>query len=184
MHFWKLGDDISAASRRVLIGVAPYSGYDLKLLEALNELPLDPISDRIDVFDVLACQTQEDFEKYIPGIGKVYQTPVVGIWEQGRLLQRPALINALQNDSDIDNRAYAASCLGTLRKGTKDSEAIAALKRVLENESEDELVRKYAYRSLLEIVRDAAGADFSPHDKSLSDVDWDWVRSLSSSKAC
>jgi hypothetical protein len=68
-----------------LIGVAPYSAYDLKLLEVLNELPLDPASDRIDVFDVLACQKQEDFEKYVPGIGKVFQTPVVGIWGNGKL---------------------------------------------------------------------------------------------------
>jgi hypothetical protein len=94
LHSWKLGDDIAPTNRRVLVGVAPYSGYDLKLLEALNKLPLDPISDRIDIFDVLACRTQEDFEKYIPGIGKVYQTPVVGMWEKGRLVQRHSGYNA------------------------------------------------------------------------------------------
>ena len=88
LNHWKARDNIASAKRRVLIGVAPYSQYDLKLLEALNELPLDPASDRIDVFDVLACQTQEDFEEYVPGIGKVYQTPVVGIWRNGKLEER------------------------------------------------------------------------------------------------
>jgi len=96
LHYWTLGDDVASTSRRTLIGVAPYSTYDLKLLEALNELSLDPISERIDIFDVLACHSQEDFEKYISAIGKVYQTPVVGIWQNGKLVQRDSGHNARQ----------------------------------------------------------------------------------------
>ncbi len=30
----------------------------------------------------------EDFEKYVPGIGKVFQTPVVGYWEDGLLKEK------------------------------------------------------------------------------------------------
>jgi hypothetical protein len=98
----------------------------------------------------------------------------------GRLPEyQPALVHALRHDPDIDNRAYAASCLGTLRKGSKNSEVIRALKEALEDTQEDELVRKYAYRSLLEIVKNDPESSFSPNDKQLSDIDWDWVRSLS-----
>jgi hypothetical protein len=85
LNLWQIGDDIAQANRRVLIGVAPYSMYDLKLLDALNELPLDPNSERVDVFDVLNNKTGQDFERYVPSIGKVYQTPVVGIWKNGHL---------------------------------------------------------------------------------------------------
>jgi hypothetical protein len=98
----------------------------------------------------------------------------------GRLPEyQPALVHALRHDPDVDNRAYGASCLGTLRKGSKNPEAMMALKEALEDMQEDELVRKYAYRSLLEIVKNDPESSFSPNDKQLSDIDWDWVRSLS-----
>jgi hypothetical protein len=38
LNSWKLGDNLAPAKRRALIGVAPYSTYDLKLLDVLNEL--------------------------------------------------------------------------------------------------------------------------------------------------
>ncbi|HWZ46290.1 MAG TPA: HEAT repeat domain-containing protein [Candidatus Saccharimonadales bacterium] len=97
----------------------------------------------------------------------------------GRLPEyQPALIHALRCDPDLDNRSYAATCLGRLRKGSKNLEAIRVLKEALEDGQEDELVRKEAYSSLLEIVKDQP-EDFRIHEKQLSDVDWDWVRSLS-----
>jgi hypothetical protein len=44
----------------------------------------------------------------------------------GRLPEyQAALVHALRCDPDVDNRAYAASCLGTLRKGSKNPEAIS-----------------------------------------------------------
>ncbi|HWZ46192.1 MAG TPA: HEAT repeat domain-containing protein [Candidatus Saccharimonadales bacterium] len=92
---------------------------------------------------------------------------------------QPALVHALRHDPDLDNRAYAASCLGTLRKGSKNPEAMRDLKEALEDAQEDELVRKYFYRSLLEVVKNDPVTDFSLNDKQLSDIDWAWVRSLS-----
>jgi len=105
LHFWKPGDPVARLNRRVLIGVAPYSRYDVNLLAALDELQLDSSFERIDIFDVLACQSQADFEKYIPGIEKVYQTPVVGLWENRRLVQHLSGNNArelLMRMYDID----------------------------------------------------------------------------------
>ena len=79
---------LPAKGQRILIGVAFYSLSDLKLLDALikklakHENP----ADQIEIFDVLSCKTMMDFERYIPGIGPVYQTPVVGIWDSGKLV--------------------------------------------------------------------------------------------------
>ena len=42
----------------------------------------------VQVFSVLDCHAQEDFEKFIPGIGNVFQTPVVGFWD-GDTLREP-----------------------------------------------------------------------------------------------
>lgn len=97
----------------------------------------------------------------------------------GRLAEyQPALIHALREDPFVDNRSYAATCLARLQKGTKNPEATRVLKEAVENTQEDELVRKYAYRSLLEVVRNDPGPDFDAADQQLSDIDWDWVESL------
>ena len=76
----------------------------------------------------------------------------LGSW--GRLLEyQPALVHALRHDPFVDNRSYAATCLGRLRKGSKNLEAVRALKEAVEDGQEDELVRKEAYASLLEIMK-------------------------------
>jgi hypothetical protein len=97
----------------------------------------------------------------------------------GRLPEyQPALLHALRHDPDVDNRGYAATCLATLNRGSKNPQVIAALKQALEDNQEDELTRKYAYRSLLEVVKGEPTSDFSPNDHKLSDVNWEWVKSL------
>jgi hypothetical protein len=96
----------------------------------------------------------------------------------GRLPEyQPALVRALRHDPFVDNRSYAATCLGRLRKGSKDLEAIRALKEALEDDKEDETVRKEAYGSLLEIAKNQP-EDFRTDEKQLSDIDWNWVSSL------
>lgn len=109
LHWWSPGDRIAAAKKRLLIGVATYSEMDMRLLDLVGNavaakncrrmaamakptkpgvlafVQMPPESLRVDVFSVLACRTHEDFQKYVPGVGKVYQTPVVGFWEDDRL---------------------------------------------------------------------------------------------------
>src|SRR5260370_24286501 len=87
---WRPGEAISAKGLRMLLGVAVYSPFDLELLDLLNEKmsPANNSSIQVDVFDVLECPTMEDFSRYIPGIAKVYQTPVVGIWKDGVLFDQ------------------------------------------------------------------------------------------------
>jgi hypothetical protein len=86
LHLWRPGDTICSTGRRILIGVATYSIHDLRLLDVVEQL-LSQSNDnrllRVDVFSAHQCQTQDDFDKYVPGIGPVFQTPVVGIWEDG-----------------------------------------------------------------------------------------------------
>jgi hypothetical protein len=89
LHLWQLGDPVLNRGRRILLGVGSYSMADLALLDNLNEAHgQESIWPRLDVFDVLECRSIQDFEKYVPGIGKVYQTPVVGYWEEGLLKEK------------------------------------------------------------------------------------------------
>jgi hypothetical protein len=92
---------------------------------------------------------------------------------------QPALIRALRKDPDLDNRSFAASCLGRLQAGLGDAEVVAALKCIVEDESLDQLLRLYAYGALLQVVKGISDLGYSPHDQELSDIDWAWVRSLS-----
>jgi hypothetical protein len=88
MRLWRIGDPVSNVGSRILIGVAAsYSIPDLQLLDELNKRlsSASNISDQVDVFDVSDCKEMKDFENYIPGIGNVYHTPVIGYWENGVL---------------------------------------------------------------------------------------------------
>jgi len=81
------------------------------------------------------------------------------------------LIRALKSDPDLDNRSFAASCIGSLQEGTTDADAVAALRATVEDDTEDQLVRLYAYGALRRVVDGLSGAAYSPHDHKLSDVD-------------
>jgi hypothetical protein len=85
MHLWKPGDPIDAAGRRLLVGVATYSPRDLELLDRLEEYLRVWSAERVDVFNIDDCKAQDDFCKYVPGLVKVLQTPVVGLWINGAL---------------------------------------------------------------------------------------------------
>jgi hypothetical protein len=93
---WSRGDAIPSLGRRTLLGIAPYSLPDLQLLDALKEVVAqNPVSGQwVQVFDVLSCADMDDFDQYIPGIGHVYQTPVIGIWENGALIQKATGVKA------------------------------------------------------------------------------------------
>ena len=86
MSMWSPGEAFTTNGARVLIGVAVYSLYDLDLLDSLESNSFG--DDVVQVFDVNSCTTMSDFEKYIPGIGNVFQTPVVGCWKDGQLNYR------------------------------------------------------------------------------------------------
>jgi hypothetical protein len=101
LNLWRIGDPVSTLPKRVLLGFATWSLYDLKLLDALAERleRSHPGDERLDVFDVDAdidskVHLKRRFEKYIPGIGTVLNTPAVGIWENGILKQKAKGVEA------------------------------------------------------------------------------------------
>ena len=88
-HFaeWQPGQDIAGSAPQVVwIGVAIYSIPELEMLDALEEkLSRETRAEKIYACNVSTFRDFADFERVLPGIGKVYQTPVVGFWNNGVL---------------------------------------------------------------------------------------------------
>ena len=86
---WRKGDAVLEAGRRMMVGLASYSRQDVELAQEI--IDFQPREDSgvsvIELFNVLDVHEMRDFEQYIPGIGAVYQTPVVGLWEDGVLVR-------------------------------------------------------------------------------------------------
>jgi hypothetical protein len=85
LRIWRRRDATSARGRRILLGVVPWSLYDM---EALDAVCYDFKGALFEIFIVDECGSQADFEDFVPGVGPVWQTPVVGIWEDGRLVEK------------------------------------------------------------------------------------------------
>jgi hypothetical protein len=72
-----------------LIGVVTWSAYDMKLLDAVSRVLQRPPSGlTVEVFNVADCSSPEAFDRYVPGTGRVFQTPVVGLWSDGQLVDK------------------------------------------------------------------------------------------------
>lgn len=95
---------------------------------------------------------------------------------------RAAIIQAMKNDPDEDNRGFAANCLGVLESGTKDKDSPRALAEVVRNASEEPRVRVKAYGALLEVFYGEGASElsypFQMGDKDLSEVNWKWLESI------
>ena len=89
LRLWRPDDPIRADGIRFLVGIAVWSVYDMKLLDALDQaLSATERSERVDVFDVNDCSTLECLENYVPQIGKIHHTPVVGLWQDGKQINQ------------------------------------------------------------------------------------------------
>jgi hypothetical protein len=87
-HLWKPGDPVEPRGLRLLLGTATWSGYDMRLLDlivAALTSSSTAFQGRVDVFNTAECKQPEDFRAYIPTLGFVHHTPVVGVWKDGRL---------------------------------------------------------------------------------------------------
>jgi hypothetical protein len=85
LHLWSPGQPIPDRGSRLLVGVATWSGYDLNLLDLIEEAPASAV--RVDVFDTDALPDLAALEHYIPGVEMAHQTPIVGHWLDGRLVE-------------------------------------------------------------------------------------------------
>jgi hypothetical protein len=90
---WRKGQSIATIGRRLLIGLASYSGYDLELAQDIaNMVPSDKQGMTVEFFNILDVQDPADFDNYIPAMQsptpvRFVSTPAVGLWENGVLVQ-------------------------------------------------------------------------------------------------
>ena len=86
---WRRGDPYRLTGRYVLIGLAVYSVYDLRLARAIvDRNDTRSATPAVEFFDSSDVTDMEDMQRYIPGIGQVYQTPVVGVWQDAVLVEK------------------------------------------------------------------------------------------------
>ena len=91
MRLWKPGDSYSTVGVRFLLGVA--ASYSVPELELLDRVAVGVSkgtlkSAAIDIFDMSTITDVQDFDLYIPDIGRVTRSPLLGIWIEGRLIER------------------------------------------------------------------------------------------------
>lgn len=89
MKMWRIGDTVPPPGNQVIwIGVATWSLYDMELLDVLEaKLQQTTLKEGIWVFDIDTFDWLQ-FEKHLPGIGKIFHPPIVGSWNQGVLEER------------------------------------------------------------------------------------------------
>ena len=84
---WLAGSQsANGTGEKLVVGVATWSGHDLALLDELNRFAESHPDVRVCVFDV--DRVNGEFERFVPGIGEVGQTPVVGHWRGGVLVAK------------------------------------------------------------------------------------------------
>lgn len=89
LHLWRPGDPIPANGLRILIGIATWSEYDLHLLDVVNDALANQNGSgpHVDVFNIDGLSLG-DFDKYIPGLTAIHNTPIVGIWQDRSLVEK------------------------------------------------------------------------------------------------
>lgn len=79
---------VSHAGKRLILGIASYSRDELSLLDQIQDSWDESAPPRsVEVFDVVDCREMSDFDRFIPGIGDVYQSPVIGVFVGGKLVE-------------------------------------------------------------------------------------------------
>jgi len=85
LPYWRHGQDISQAGRRILFGIAPWSKYDLMFLDEMADaIRAGRTTDAlIEVFSIDdACSTIAEFMQYYP-VEPQYPFPCAGLWVDG-----------------------------------------------------------------------------------------------------
>jgi len=84
LRLWSPSMPISSTGERVLVGIVSWSVYDLQLLDRLQATMVRGERQAvIDIFDADDCNEPDDFERFVPGIGRAFHTPIVGVWHDG-----------------------------------------------------------------------------------------------------
>jgi hypothetical protein len=83
LHLWT-NQPVPAQGSFLLLGVATWSGYDMNLLDLIEEAP-DSIV-HVEVLDVDSVLSAEELSRLFPGTA-LSQTPFAGLWDSGRLVE-------------------------------------------------------------------------------------------------
>jgi hypothetical protein len=86
MKWLALPEPPNGTADKLVVGVASWSKSDLALLDELDAFAASHPGVRVCVFDV--DRIGGEFERFVPGIGEVVRTPVVGRWSAGVLVER------------------------------------------------------------------------------------------------
>jgi hypothetical protein len=88
LHLFKPNEPVPMAGTRILIGIATWSGYDLRLLDLLDTA-LTRMNGTGPVIDVLnlGSMSQAEIAAIFPGIEPINHTPVLAIWKDGKLTE-------------------------------------------------------------------------------------------------
>jgi hypothetical protein len=86
-RLWQPGDPVPSQGIRLLVGVATWSGYDMRLLDVTAEALARNAAKApvVEVFNTADCGNLRDFRAYIPNLRHLFHTPAVGIWRDGQL---------------------------------------------------------------------------------------------------
>jgi len=79
---------------KLRIGVAVWSGYDLRLLDLVNDA--HPTGVVVEVFNIDEAFAAGVMEQYLPGSGEVLQVPAAGYWVGGQLKETATGYDARQ----------------------------------------------------------------------------------------
>jgi hypothetical protein len=110
-RLWSPGEPIPQQGDRLLIGVATWSAEDMKLLDALSQVIHRQVPAlTVELFNVADCQSPAAFQRYVPGIGSVFQTPVVGHWSEGVLVEKASGYAGRELVASICGLDDSASC--------------------------------------------------------------------------
>src|SRR6266545_2873436 len=86
LRWWQGGKVVPSQGKCLLLVVAPFSQYDLTLLDLLDErLATDPPPMPVYVANLQDYATAEQLSADFPGIGAAPQTPIIAICDSGSL---------------------------------------------------------------------------------------------------
>jgi len=89
LNWWAPGEPLPSEESFVLVGVVVWSGYDMNLLDLLNDAVVSTPDRELTayVFDADLIRSEAEFEAIFPGLGLAHHTPMVGYWKGGALLE-------------------------------------------------------------------------------------------------
>jgi hypothetical protein len=96
VRMWTIGEDIPVVPTWMLIGIATWSLPDLGLLDLVCERRTKKRTLEIAVSD-MSHYSMRDINRCIPGIGKVFHTPILGIWRASLLTKSASGFAARQS---------------------------------------------------------------------------------------